>query len=276
MASGIEILFKARLVREHWSQVFDDPASASATKFNLGQFQSVSAKQAIYRLKNLVGIDFDSAPAEKVFDLRNRVIHFAPSSAASARVVIASGLSFVATFLEEHLKPHLLPAALPAIEATQELINAAYGDLQDLAEKRMRELRGVLSTKPVVLECPSCFQFALVLTDDEPEPPKCLFCYFSAPADECAEQYAAMILSVSRYRSMKDGDDFPVRGCLECASEALVSGVALARRPDIHHACFACSVVYEADELDQCSHCGDFMATDDISICGECYRNLCR
>lgn len=274
MASGIELLLKARLVREHWSQVFEDPAHASLSKFNSGKFQSVGAKESVTRLKTVVGLEFDANPAEKVFDLRNRVIHFAPSSTASARIIIASGLSFVATFLEEQLKPHLLTTAIPAVEATQELINSAYSDLKDLAEKRMGQLKGILGTKPVVVECPACFQFAFVLSSEGTEELKCLFCYFTAPPEESAEEYASMVLSASRYESLKHGGDFPIVECIECMLDTMVAGVALARRPKVHYACFACAAVYEMGDLDECTRCGELMTASDSSICGECFTSL--
>ena len=154
LSSGIEFLFKARLVREHWSLVFDDPGVASMSKFHQGDFQSVGAKQAIQRLKSVGRIDLDATSAQRVFDLRNRVIHFAPSATASAQVVLAAGLSFVATFLQEHLKPHLLPEVIPSVEAAQESINAAYRDLKDFADKRMIQLSGAFRSEARSVDLP--------------------------------------------------------------------------------------------------------------------------
>lgn len=279
LSSGIELLFKARLVREHWSLVFDDPGVASMSKFHQGDFQSVGAKQAIQRLKSVVGIDLDATYAQRVFDLRNRVIHFAPSSTASAQVVMAAGLSFVATFLQEHLKPHLLPEVIPSVEAAQESINAAYRDLKDFADKRMLQLGGALGAKPLVLTCPECLQPALIPGDFDSAratEPRCLFCYHSADPEEMAAEYASFILLADRYTSIKDGGEYPVSRCLDCSGVSLVAGVAAARRPKIQYACFGCGVAYDLHELAPCDRCGDLMTSDEDSgqICGDCLSDM--
>ncbi len=279
LSSGVELLFKARLVREHWSLVFDDPGVASMSKFHQGDFQSVGAKQAVQRLKSVVGIELDATAAQRVFDLRNRVIHFAPSSTTSAKVVMAAGLSFVATFLEEHLKPHLLPEALPSVEAAQDSINAAYRDLKDFADKRMLNLSDALGTKPLVVTCPECLQPAMVPGDvdsAEAKAPRCLFCYHSTGPEEMAAEYASHVLLAGHDQSIKDDGDYPVSPCLECNGSSLVSGVAAARRPKIRFACFGCGAAYDLNELAPCDRCGNLMVSDENSaqICGSCFSNI--
>src|SRR6266852_5701606 len=58
--TAIELLFKARLLSEHWTLVYDDlkkainTNKASLAKFSRGDFVSVGMKDAIARLRELL------------------------------------------------------------------------------------------------------------------------------------------------------------------------------------------------------------------------------
>src|SRR4051794_21942996 len=53
--AGIELLLKARLLREHWSLVVTKPGEISKRKFEEGDFESVSMRQCFERLENVCG-----------------------------------------------------------------------------------------------------------------------------------------------------------------------------------------------------------------------------
>ena len=50
--SGIELLLKERLKREHWSLIFQDINNANLTKLEKGNFVSVYHDELVKRLKN--------------------------------------------------------------------------------------------------------------------------------------------------------------------------------------------------------------------------------
>ena len=54
--SAVEIIFKSRLLLEHWALVWDEPSLANKAKFEKGNFRSVSLEDAIHRLKGIVGV----------------------------------------------------------------------------------------------------------------------------------------------------------------------------------------------------------------------------
>lgn len=274
LASGIEILVKARLVREHWSLVFEDPASASLALFGSGDFVSVQASKVIKRLNNIADLNVEFEQAHKLFGLRNRLIHFAPSPHGNAaRTVLAGGLSFVATFLEEHLKEHLLEDELKIVEAAQEKINITYSDLKDFADKRMYMLEGELNTKALIVACPECSQLALQPGSDiDASQPRCLFCYYTASGAEAARDYASWVLFSSAHEVINGGSEYPVHICLECSDESLVEGVAVRNRPSVMFTCFTCSVHYEQSDLGRCARCGTWTSPDEDGwfMCYEC------
>lgn len=276
LAAGIEILVKARLASEHWSLVFDDPRSASRAKFESGDFKSVAAGEVISRFNNVASQNVDTAAAKQVFDLRNRLVHLAPSpNGFASRVVLARGLDFVTNFLHRQLQPHLQLADARLAESAQKKILVAYSELQDFADKRMANLAKVLASEPVVVDCHRCSKRAMVIHGSHQDP-ACLFCFHSEPPMEAADSYATLVLGWSSFESVKQGGHDPVSECPNCGEPALVSGIAVARRAKVHYACFACAEVYATDDLTPCDRCGSLIDAGPgrSSVCAACWSAL--
>ncbi|MES2433008.1 MAG: hypothetical protein V4586_04195 [Pseudomonadota bacterium] len=77
--SGVELLLKARLMREHWSLVVADPSKADIDKFLNGEAQTVGLEQAVQRLKNIAKVTVHANAVNSFDELRkhrNRMVHF--------------------------------------------------------------------------------------------------------------------------------------------------------------------------------------------------------
>lgn len=77
--NGVELLFKARLLHEHWSLVVVKPDVASLAKFRSGDFQSVTLEGAIQRLENIAEERVSKEEKTCFANLgnhRNRIVHF--------------------------------------------------------------------------------------------------------------------------------------------------------------------------------------------------------
>ncbi|MER7536939.1 hypothetical protein ABTX77_19490 [Streptomyces sp. NPDC097704] len=65
LQAAVEVLFKARLLAEHWTLVFADLHQATRKKLESADFKSVTTDAAVIRLRNIVGVpitdpyDFD-------------------------------------------------------------------------------------------------------------------------------------------------------------------------------------------------------------------------
>ena len=70
LADGIESLLKARLEAYDWCLIFKDVDKAERTKFESGDFQSVTFDQAIKRLTNICSVNFDHASFPVLESLR--------------------------------------------------------------------------------------------------------------------------------------------------------------------------------------------------------------
>lgn len=77
--SAVEMLLKARLMKEHWSLIVSNPDKANLGKFMAGDFVSVSLEEARARIRDVAGEDIgDDAYANfrSLANHRNKMVHF--------------------------------------------------------------------------------------------------------------------------------------------------------------------------------------------------------
>ena len=78
-SSSIELFFKARLLKEHWSLILKRPDKANISSFLEGEFQSVGINDTIKRLKNIAKESFSKDEVtcfEELRTHRNKLVHF--------------------------------------------------------------------------------------------------------------------------------------------------------------------------------------------------------
>jgi len=83
--TAVELLFKARLMKEHWTLIVTKPEDAKKFNFEKGDFRSISLDQAVARLKNICGETFEEEALQKFKALgehRNQIVHFAHTNFA--------------------------------------------------------------------------------------------------------------------------------------------------------------------------------------------------
>jgi len=79
LADGVELLFKARLEREHWSLLFADINQASLEKLERGDFKSVDFEDTCRRLRQIAFVKTDERESEQLNELRrlrNKIRHY--------------------------------------------------------------------------------------------------------------------------------------------------------------------------------------------------------
>ena len=77
--AALEMLLKARLMREHWSLIVSKVETANRAKFQQGDFVSVTMEQAVARLREVVGLQLPNEACksfEAAVKHRNKLIHF--------------------------------------------------------------------------------------------------------------------------------------------------------------------------------------------------------
>lgn len=77
--AAVEMLLKARLMKEHWSLIVSKPDQANLARFMAGDFTSVTLEEARARICDIAGEDIgDDAYASfrALANHRNKMVHF--------------------------------------------------------------------------------------------------------------------------------------------------------------------------------------------------------
>jgi chorismate mutase len=187
LAAAIEVLLKMRLIKEHWSLIFEQVSTASLAKYESGDFKSVNSAEALRRLRDIASVPVmrvDEIHIENIVKKRNRLQHFGlGDSAESIQAVTAAALDYLLDFVDIQLRD---PNGSPGdpVEETLDRIREQLAEIDALVQTRMESLKDGLDSSEVVLSCPSCTLSALV----PGEPCKCLYCLRESQPEEMAEE----------------------------------------------------------------------------------------
>ncbi|MZE74672.1 hypothetical protein [Streptomyces sp. SID5789] len=239
LQAAVEVLLKARLVREHWSLAFSDPGSARRSDYEKGRFKSCDTFAALDRLVHIVGVPIkvnERTAIKNLMETRNALTHYGHTANAYAvEARAAAVLSFLVDFVPRYLQPSLSSDAA-GVSATMEAVRAKLRDITALVKQRMQDLSSSLD--PVAdrtVHCPSCRQMALVAGES---PVACRFCLraFDTPLDA----------AVAYWEEVCDEDDsIGVEDCSLCSKNGVMQVVTRAE-PIVDAAlCFYCGDLYE-------------------------------
>ncbi|QGP92712.1 hypothetical protein MGLY_21010 [Neomoorella glycerini] len=141
-------------------------------------------------------------------------------------------------------------------------------DIEVLITERLNSLEGEFEKAQkngnVLMPCPSCRQLALIIPEN-----KCLFCYYSGPAEKIADKYISEVLGISHYEKIKEGIQWPQHDCPSCEIESLVDMGK--HNKDFRYFCFSCGGKWRDDELKFCIECGRLFEDNKLCICNSCY-----
>lgn len=227
--SAVEIFFKARLMAEHWTLVVAKPETAGSSKFQEGEFKSVTLDQSIRRLENVAGERF-STDARATFTIlrehRNKLIHFfhpeySDTSDSQMLTQIASEQCRAWLHLHKLLtlqwKKHF-DGFEQQIEELNKLMHEHREFLREKFKSLGPDIRDLIAAGGTVTTCSACGFSAAKQTEDSPpiKDYKCLVCgstdhYLYIPCPHCRKDqvYAG------------DGDIT----CVDCAENISVDDI---------------------------------------------------
>lgn len=285
---AIEVLIKARLIREHWTLACLKADGATLVAFKNGDLATVDGMQGLKRLEGSAGLAISKQQTqnvEAVRRLRNRVAHFAlvGIDPNAVRVELARGLDFVVWFVEKHILPGAPADEADLISDALEPIAVVLGEIKAFVAERLGTLKPELDAAEMLLQCPQCSQATLILSAEHP---KCLFCWWCPDDPEAAaDEYVNGSLGLSSYVVVKDGGDWPIWSCPECEMNALVEGVEVledtARLASDSHdpyvppefLCFNCGFLCTRYDLEKCAYCGTWTTSFD-GPCPDCFEAM--
>ncbi|WP_328333394.1 hypothetical protein [Streptomyces sp. NBC_00455] len=254
LQAAIEVLLKERLSREHWTLVFYDPGQASLRRFHEGDFESCTTKQAVQRLRSIVGCDITDDERNALIALatdRNALQHYGLTQNAHAVEARAGRvLDFLYRFIHVELINPTLGTEDQRLSVELNFVSKGVRSIDAFVKQRMRRLRGDLKgSEPRTIDCPACGQNALILAASRPPlPHRCLFCEKLYSRAEIMRFHLTRIEVRTR------------RACPRCQESALIDGLRVASETVSSPVCFTCNcVVPEARDV-----VADGLASQDI------------
>jgi hypothetical protein len=303
--AAVEMLLKARLMKEHWSLIVSKPEQANLAKFMAGDFTSVTLEEARARIRDVAGDDIgDDAYSSfrALANHRNKLVHFfhpEMDSDEKARAQIVA----------EHCRSWF---HLHRLLGRWDSYFHAFGSEIGRADRAMKGHRKYLNTKFKALNpeldvarkagmvpraCSACRFKAAIPNDldDEIASLRCLVCDHSetqvdidcprcskpivianegyAMCEHCAMRIepehlaAALTDHAAAHIGIADGDDrWQTTNCGNC------SGYHTVVRRGEHYFCTSCFDV--SGSTDQCQWCNEFNTGDmehSYSFgCGQC------
>ncbi|PCL95028.1 hypothetical protein [Paenibacillus lautus] len=260
LSSGIELILKERLRREHWTLLFTKVDKASLQDYKNGKFTSASFDDCIARLVNICEVDISSQQRKNLNSLRdkrNRFEHFGIVDTSEAlKATVADALNFLIDFISDELEDELDNDEMMIIR--EEVLK-----FDAFIKQRWKAIGDQIAKLQLVVTCPRCLQDAADLSDGF----HCLFCgYKNDDPEEIANEYVSEVLRESKYEVVTQGGEWPIYSCPDCGYETLV-------RTEEGFICFTCADKWDFGDLEECMRCGStycFTKDGGASLCENC------
>jgi transcription elongation factor Elf1 len=281
LQAAVEVLFKARLLAEHWTLVFADLHQATRKKLDSADFKSVTTEAAVVRLRNIVGAritDEEQKALKNLGEDRNKLQHFGLTHDAHAVEARATAvLDFLIRFCDEQLLPGLKNEDEKR-EAENGLFRLREGlnSIASFVRQRMNRIGGELKAERVedrTIRCPGCTQLALVLAPSAN--PSRDYWDSTATCRFCSSEWDTMVLA-GYFSDSEHDEPGEWNTCPHCDCWALGSDVPVRSNPATPvYFCFSCAVALP--DLLPCTRCErpvDAALLRGPVVCGSCEMDL--
>jgi hypothetical protein len=249
LQAAVEVLLKVRLIREHWSLVFEKPSAASRAALASGDFKSLTLEDTLIRLTNIAGVEVPT-PAREQFrrlaNKRNKLQHFGmEEQAIGIENLTGQVLDGLLCFIQDHLRPGATLEEKTALDQTQELIRNEMGRITALVAARLARIEPELAAHAVIVCCPDRRHNALPIDRRDL---RCRFCDRTWEPSDAVYEYTEM-LGLFPYVGYEYWDDRQVT-CTECGFQSLVGVGNVRSAPEEPvWVCFNCGMVDSDREI---------------------------
>lgn len=268
--SGIFLVLKEKLKREHWSLLFSDVNQANDKTLQTADFYGVNFRDCKKRLSEIVSVKFTKKEEEILLALqrkRNKIEYFfEPESLSAFKSVLAHGLDFTLIFIEKYLNSNLLEDEREDIQKIKKKCFA----LEEFVKQRIESIKQHLDEARVILYCDECSNKAII-PDEDQGGMKCVFCSRFINNDQYDKLYYSSLLpNITRTKDWLsiEGNTF----CCECeAANSLVE-----TKDNQEYFCLHCHVYRKQTFFGQCQYCGVIYDNngDHFFACPICLDNI--
>ena len=282
LSSGIELVFKHKLLQGNWAYVFKDMDKAKKENLESGDFVSVGSDIIIKRLENLCDMKLARNDADIISILRrkrNNAEHFSlKDDISSLKGLIHNCITVLIKIILDHYDSGQFTDEeldlFSKIRSSLHKLDQHYDDALAIAQNEL-EKSGMESE---VLTCPQCLEEFLLIDSDSYDGyggAKCSSCSYEAPEEEAARDYISKVMGVTDYEIAKVfSGEIPLYDCPDCNDWSLVFD-----EPDDNAICFSCGFNENCVVLLTCSDCEKRFisvqyAGDDSASCPECGEDV--
>lgn len=266
VSSGIELVFKYRLLQEDMKYIFYNMDDADKEKLKSGDFRSIDSNTIIKRLTDFCNIEFTDEELNDLKSLRmrrNKAEHFRLNeSILSVENLIHKCISILSRIILEYYDTNEFS------DEETELFNNMKNLLRQL-KQHYEEAKAIAQNEidrywdiSTIYKCPTCEEEFLVVENGA----KCVLCDYNASPEVAADDYIENILGISKYSTVKHGGEYPLYECPECTMESMAfdedNNIAI---------CFNCAHQEPLHNFSNCSTCGQpYIESEGICLCPSC------
>jgi hypothetical protein len=176
--SGIELLLKEKLRKEHWSLIFQDISSADSENLENGNFVSVYHDELIKRLRKISKVKFNDKPIKELRDLRNKFEHFEVDiSLSECQNIVVAALDEIIKFWEIYLKSSSTVEQQKKFITIKSIVTEFDVYIKQRIKKFEAEINGIVASKnAVIVLCPDCRSLNFAVYKDDEKECKCFVC----------------------------------------------------------------------------------------------------
>lgn len=282
LSSGIELVLKHRLLREHWTYVFEDMNKAKKDKLDSGDFTSARNDVIIQRLRTLCDVEFPKDEEIIIKTLRakrNSAEHFSLcDDIPTLKTLIHSSITLLINKILEYYNPGTFTDEehdlFLNIQSSLHKFEQHYDDALAMAKKEL-EPSGM---EGEALTCPQCFEDFLLIDESSYDGyggAKCTSCSYEALGEKAARDYISNVMGVTEHDvATIYGGELPLFDCPNCNDWSLVFDEV-----DDNATCFSCGFNENCVVLLTCSNCDKRFvcvqyADDDCASCPECGEDV--
>jgi hypothetical protein len=249
--SAIELSLKLRLQDEHWSLIFSDIDQANIDKLKTGDFKSVTLKDSIERIKNILQDDLIDEVKNKLielYDLRNKIQHYQISVNSNE---LLSKVAFGVNFVLDELRRVQDDADFEEVKSLYKAVLDKCDSFQEFVAARFALIKSEVEGETLI-ECPQCWNKTLIISGGEK--PFCPYCMYSDTIEGLADQ-------------LNEKENIEI--CPECEVEACIYMITGAE-DYMEWVCLSCG---ESGDYVRCERCNRLKNDDGESMCSDCTKD---
>jgi len=215
--SGIQLILKDRLRKEHWSLIFEDVSNANEHKLIQGDFASVNFNNIIKRLKGISNININENPINTLRKLRNKFEHFEVKiEVKECKNVLASSIRELIIFWNENVSDYANEKQSEKFEWIKSITSEFDTYIEKMLEKHNTRIESIVKNKKgVLVHCDNCANHSFIIYKDEKKKLECVVCEYKISKDDFLKNKRESELERANGKSFLEFVDYE-KECLKC------------------------------------------------------------